>query len=367
MKRLKLILTIPSLAVGGAERVAANLANVWVDDGHAVTILTWDNGRVPPFFSLNPQIVHQSMDIAGDSSNFFSAFMANFRRIRVLRDLVCESRPDYVISFLDRTNITTVFALMGTGIPVIAAERSDPRANPKETLWRLLRSLAYPFASALVVQTEEAKNYFSAAISRKTAVIHNPVAPLTKKEPIKFPLRRPAIVSVGRLDWIKGYDVLLRAIVSVHKRFPQWMCYIVGDGKDRASLEVLRDSLGLSAVVQFLGQNENPASFLDQADLFVCPSRVDGFPNALCEAMAAGLPVISAATAGAAAIVRDDVDGILVPADDADALAAAISVLLADDEKRKRLAEKALEIQERFSAKKAYEQWSMLFKTIGGA
>lgn len=124
----------------------------------------------------------------------------------------------------------------------------------------------------------------------------------------------------------------------------------------------MAESLGIGGRVGFAGRVANSAERLGQADLFVLSSRYEGFPNALLEAMAVGLPAISFdCPSGPAAIIRQGLDGILVPEGDRDALAAALSDLMSDEGKRARLGQNARSVLERFGMDRILAQWEVLF------
>ncbi|MCP4248705.1 MAG: glycosyltransferase [bacterium] len=134
---------------------------------------------------------------------------------------------------------------------------------------------------------------------------------------------RPLLLWVGRLDPIKGLDVLVRAIALIRRTQPVQLA-IVGDGPYREELEACIAANDLGESVRLLGMRGDVASWLQAADVFVFPSRTEGLPNALLEAMAVGLPVVTTDVAGCRDLIRHGRTGLLVPADDAAALAAAV-------------------------------------------
>jgi glycosyltransferase involved in cell wall biosynthesis len=161
---------------------------------------------------------------------------------------------------------------------------------------------------------------------------------------------------VGELSEVKGQDIFIRAARLVVEKFKGPVEFVIvgdeasNDGGRRAALEGLVGELSLTNHVRFTGRREDVAGLLASLDLFVSASRSEAFGIALVEAMASGLPVVAAATEGAREIVEDGRTGLIVPVNDVDSLAAAVSDLLGDEPRRLALGERARETAaERFS------------------
>jgi len=347
------------LVDGGAARVAVNLAGAWTDMGRKVTILTSDAGEIPPIYPLPPGVVHLPLGLWADSRNPLDAAWRNLTRVVRIRRAVRRSRPDLLVSFLDRNNIMCVLAArtLLPRIPVIISERTDPHGRSIGTWWELLRRLTYPFADCLVVQTRRAQTFFPGLIRSRCVVIPNPVYPPldtgTPEQRSRF-----RVVTLGRNHPVKGHDLLIDAFALVAEAFPDWDLCIHGDGPDRDALAERIRRHRLEGRIQ-LGENlADVGDCLRNADLFVLPSRVEGFPNALAEAMAWGLPVVSFdCNSGPGELIRHDLDGLLVPPGDVPALAAAMGRLMANPAERQRLAARAPEVLSRFSPARIMELW----------
>jgi glycosyltransferase involved in cell wall biosynthesis len=198
----------------------------------------------------------------------------------------------------------------------------------------------------------------------RIAVIPNPVlAPdsAASVAEIKAMLPNRYFVAMGRLSPEKGFDLLLDAFARVEPARDVHLV-IIGAGPAEEKLKLAAEELGIAARVIFLGSLRDPFSIIKGALAFVLSSRFEGFPNSLCEAMAVGVPALAFDCAnGPAEIIRPDIDGILVPAESVEALAAAMTRLAGDQALRERLAIRASEVIDRFSISRIADSWQVLF------
>jgi len=361
---VRLTLVIFGLGSGGAERVLCRLANCWVGRGHEVTLLTLS--AEPPFYRLEERVTRVALGVDRKSANVFEGLSANARKLYVLRGAIAGSRPDVVVSFLDTTNILTLLATLGLGVPVIVSERIDPSFNDElGRIWRVLRRLVYPLAAKVVVQTNAVLVRMRRQLGTRVVVIPNPVVEPEARHSARRaqPSDQKWVIGIGRLTVQKGFDVLLQGFAQVADRHPDWSLRILGDGPLSASLQRQIADLGLEARAFLLGRTSNPIPLLAESDLFVMPSRFEGFPNALCEAMACGLPVISFdCPSGPGEIIRNGVDGILLPREDLESLVAAMNCLMNDSDVRQRLSEHAPEVIGRFGLDRVVDEWERVFR-----
>ena len=363
---IRITLTVNHLVDGGAARVAANLSCAWAEMGRKVTILTMDDGQRPAIYALHPDVSHVSLDLQEYSGNPLSATLNNLRRLFLLRRAILASRPDLLVSFLDSSNSRCLLATRAMPrLPIIISERTDPHGRSLGAVWEGLRRLTYPWADCLVTQTQHAMDFFPARVKAKGVVIPNPVIRPAGGEAPPKPRARHRIITLGRLQKVKGHDQLIDAFALVAARFPDWDLHIHGDGPERNPLGARIRGKGLEGRV-FIGRTSpDVGNLLGEADLFVLPSRVEGFPNALAEAMASGLPVISFDCAsGPAELIRQDLDGLLVPPGDVAALAQAMARLMADPADRARLAARAPEVLTRYSEARVLALWESVIHSV---
>jgi GalNAc-alpha-(1->4)-GalNAc-alpha-(1->3)-diNAcBac-PP-undecaprenol alpha-1,4-N-acetyl-D-galactosaminyltransferase len=348
---------ISSLGAGGAERVLTALTAQWAAGGRAITVITL-SGAEGDFFSLEARIQRIALNLQRPSRSTLDALCQAGRRISALRSAVRRAQPDVVLSFGDQTNVLTLLSTVGIRAPVVIAERSSPRHQVLGWPWEQLRRVLYPRARSLVAQTEGAAAHFR-PWGLAPLVIPNAVAHPVGTVPAE---RGDVILGVGRMTTEKGFDLLLRAFARVADAFPAWTLRLVGDGPVRAELEALRGQLGLPVGrVVFAGRREDMEREYLRAAVFALPSRYEGFPNALCEAMAHGCAVVATRSPhGPEDIVRDEVDGLLVPTDDVAALSFALRRLMASERLRAALGTAAAALPDRLNAQRIAARWLQL-------
>jgi glycosyltransferase involved in cell wall biosynthesis len=332
--------------------------------GHVVTFLTFDS-EGPVAFALSPAIKFQPLPLSRASGSLLAGLISNVRRLRILRAAIRESNPDVVVSFVTCSNVLSIVASVGLHVPVIVSERSDPLHFETGLVWRLLRTFTYPNAGAVVCLTGDSEAICRGFAAGKTLIIPNPVA--FREQSIRTPTDGGSkqIFAMGRLDPVKGFDLLLEAFCMIAPRYPDWSLTILGEGSEREHLEVLIADSGLTGRVSLPGWVADPFPLLAKADLFVLSSRVEGFPNALCEAMACGIPAVAFdCHSGPADIVRHEVDGLLVPPEDVHALAASMERVMSSPTERARFGRRASEIVQRFGFEDILQRWSDLFQQV---
>jgi len=362
---MKLVLAIPSLCAGGAERVMSRMATYWSSAGVSVTVLTL-RPTDEDFYTLPDSVGRVSLNIRHIAKNRLEAAATMLLATLRLRRVVRSVRPDAVISFIETMNVCSLLGLAGTNIPVIVSERIDPREYPTSSLLNRLRRWLYPRARRVVVQTEAVRQWAEEIVpADRISVIPNPIAaPPPAASTGAVALSGRTVVAMGRMVPQKGFDLLIEAFARSASSRPEWSLVILGDGEERKSLVALAEGLGIADRVCMPGRVKEPAEYLRGSEIFVLSSRYEGFPNALCEAMALGLPVISTdCPSGPSDIVRDGIDGLLVPTGSAEAISVAISRLMADASERRRLATAAAEITERFGVELVMRLWEAALGT----
>jgi glycosyltransferase involved in cell wall biosynthesis len=366
---LRLLLYIHSLENGGAERVVANLANHWAAKGCDVTLVTVESDSLD-FYALHPAVARIALNLGGGGDNLLAGFRRTVVRVRALRRVLKQVRPDIAVSAINIANV--ILALAASGMPemvAIGSERSYPPLAPLGTVQEALRRHFYGRLGAVVALTQECADWLRHHTNaRRIPVIPNAASwPLAEQAPHLSPAThclpgRKRLLAVGRLCHEKNYTTLIDVFSKLAPRHPDWDLVILGDGPLRQSLQAQAQSAGLEQRIVLPGRAGNVGDWYEQADLYALTSHVEGFPNTLAEAMAYGVPAVSFdCDTGPRDIIRPGIDGLLVDAGDTDGLEMALDKAMGDDSYRRYLASNAIQARERFSMEKIAGLWEELF------
>ena len=311
------LLLLSSMHGGGAERVAAHLVNRC--DPEIVDVRIALLRRAGPFLSaadpdrvLSSAVGERLLEFEGHNSSFYRPdrllAAATLAPLNV-RAMIRRTRPDVVMSFLKGMALLTyaVLPTLGSRRPrwilregnntdaVIDDELSNPVAR---RFVKALTRRAYRRADAFLANSHEMSRGLQNRLALEPArmrVIQNPIdvekVRLLSAEPLPERPQRPFIVTVGRLEYQKGHDILLRAFAaSTGARAHDLV--ILGRGSLAADLKRQAASLGIGDRVRFPGFDANPWSWIAKADLFVLPSRWEGFPSVVAETLTCGIPAL---------------------------------------------------------------------------
>lgn len=367
--KLNILFLIADMQGGGAQRVASILCNAWAARGDKVTMVTNESPDTQSFYPLSDDIDKTGLNLLSSSQNSTGkGLLSNFKRIVRVSKLIRDIKPDVVLCFGYDVSVIGTLAALGLHKNVLACERSDPALYPSAGIWQKLRDFAYGKAARVIVQTQDAADVCN-RLNSNVDIIPNPVIrPDTDGDAdIKAPASR-YIATMGRMSNEKGHDILIDAFATIAQRHKDVDLLLIGDGPNRPAYEAMADNAGLAGRVHFAGQSKNPFPVLKQAAVFVLPSRFEGFPNALAEAMALGLPCVSTSSAvGAKALVDYGRNGLIVPGEDPAAMAEAIDSLLSDEVFAKQLGDCAAEVTDYLGLANVLEMWDRVITANGKA
>jgi GalNAc-alpha-(1->4)-GalNAc-alpha-(1->3)-diNAcBac-PP-undecaprenol alpha-1,4-N-acetyl-D-galactosaminyltransferase len=377
---MRVTLVIAGLGGGGAERVCINLANAWATRGKHATILTISQNNRTPAYAVDPSVELSDLGLprtpSGEELDHNAIcsivhllggarcpqLLKEITTLGILRNGILETRPDMVVSFIDRTNVRVLAAMAQTGVPIIACEQTDARRISLGT-WQGAREELYRRAAAVVAPDPAIAQWLAVKGARAFA-IPNALVPPPLRQQHGLSSDRKRLVTLSRLSAGKRPEFLVRSFASIAPNFPEWDLEIYGDGPQRNMLEHLVEKLAPNRI-HVRGFSNEPYDVLMNAQLFVSASRIEGFGNAIWEALACGVPVV-AMDAGPPVrrLVRHEIDGVIVTQNTMAALAEAIANLMGDDNKRVAYASRAAQVVTRFPFDGALEQWEEVFRAI---
>jgi GalNAc-alpha-(1->4)-GalNAc-alpha-(1->3)-diNAcBac-PP-undecaprenol alpha-1,4-N-acetyl-D-galactosaminyltransferase len=350
----RVLLVIGSLGGGGAERQITQMANYWDRHGWNVTLATMTaNGTTDSYF-LHPTItrVHLLASKRGMSSRILRTGLVLAR----LRMLMTRFDPDFTISFLNTTNILTLLASLGTGRRVIVSERNNPQFHLGTTAaWKFLRRLVFRLSFVVVAQTSDVATWMRQKYSCRTIVIPN----VLRTMDLPDLMRKKSILTLGRLHHCKGIDILLFAFSRIASIHPDWNLDIVGDGNEKEKLASLAQDLGIDDRVKWHAWTKEVEPWFRSTGIFAHPSRYEGYPNALLEAMASGCAVVAAdCPSGPSEIINHGINGLLIRKECPEALARALDDLIRNPTLRIRLGAEATNVKDSHEETAIMDRWT---------
>ncbi len=354
----KIVIVTRSMTSGGAERVIAQLANYFANDGIFCEIITTESLKVE--YQLNRRI---KLDDIGKQSN--SKAIDRIKRYNILRKKIIAEQPDVVLSMPEDTGIYVILSLIGTHIPVYVSERNNPWVMPDVKITRLLRKVSYPFAKGIIFQTKMAQSFFPKSIQKKSIVLSNPVDASRIPEPYVGE-RRKVIAAVGRLAPQKNFDLLLDAFKDFHDLHSDYRLNIYGEGPLKKHLQEKIDDYGLHDIAFLKGHSSHVLDDIREDAMFVLSSDYEGMPNALIEAMCMGMPVISTdcPSGGPRELIINNKNGLLVEPKNVVQLSSAMSIIC-DPKKQKGFSMEAVKLKKVYTDIDVFHSWySYLFSNV---
>lgn len=352
---MKLLVIIPSLHRGGAERVVSNLTQEWAKH-HTVTLVVFD--ATSPAYPHGGKLI--DLGLAAHSRITRKLLNASTRVLRLAR-VMRQEQPDYIISFMESANFPAILATMTVGVlnRLIVSVRNDPARFPG-----VYRALIPPFYRLPARVVAVSAGVGAALVDMKVPasmvqVIPNPIESVTQRDyqgELSILSNQCFILGVGRLHPQKGFDRLLKAFAMLEVK--DLNLVILGEGGERSALEHLAEELGIRDRLLMPGSVVDLMPWYRQAACFVLSSRYEGWPNVLMEAMSNSCSVVSFdCNYGPNEIIENGVSGLLVKDGDVAGLSAAILCLLADHELRLRISEAGKHRVNEFSVEKISPLW----------
>lgn len=370
------------LAKGGTEKVMIDTANALVDRGHEVTIIFRDKNGSSPGFTLNDNVKLVNCNLA-DSPFWYSNFACEVRAFSLskserakkkailnlksvafrYREALTSCPADVYITYDPKLSAMLV-SEFHVQQPIVTTFQFDPEHIIKRYYFEAVKSLIGRAGPIQVLLPHFKNRILSVIPGSQCVVIPNAVPQIEKKANLDTPL----ILNIGRVMPLKNQELIARAMVIVHQKYPEWKAKIVGEAdvnnKYTLKIQKILSDNNLNNVVFFAGASDNIADELLSSSIFVFPSISEGFGLALAEAMSAGLPCVGLKSCSAVShLIQHGKNGLLTE-NTPESLADAIIRLIKDNELRLRLGQQAKEDMKKFSPSQIWDQWENLLYAL---
>ena len=358
---MKILIYINILSDGGAERVAANLAN-YLSAFHEVHLI--NSFKTDDEYTLSPNVIHSYLD----NNQYKSRLSKNIKRIKLLRKYLVENKIDVLLSFMAEPNFRSCLAVKGLKTRLIVSVRNDPEAEYRGRLGKYTAKHLMKKADGCVFQTEDAKKWFPVNLQQKSKIILNSVNP-SFFEGSFYEGERQNIVSCGRLNRQKNYSLLIHAFNKIKDNTKENLI-IYGDGPLKDQLQQEIKELGLENRILLAGRINDVPNTIRKAKLFVMSSDFEGMPNSLMEALTLGIPCISTdcPCGGPRTIIKDNENGFLVPVNDENALAEKMLFVLNNQARANEVGKNAYDqARTMFDAEAINNEWREYIESVANS
>lgn len=318
MKRV--LFAVPSLSLGGAEKVVTRLSSGLVKKGYEVGIVIFY--RCEKEYSIDDKV--KIMNISNGTVDDYKK-LSKQQRLRKIRKYIKEFKPDCIFPFLNHVCIYLFIACLFTKYRrrITFTENNNPKYAERESFRK--KYFLQNFVKNIVAQNSGEKSFLSKYQQKKTYIIANPIDDIYINFEKKLEKTPKHIISIGRLHEQKNYPLAIEVFSRVLKKYPDMQYHIFGQGKDKEKLEKLIESYGLQGKVILEGFSINIENTYKNADIYLMSSNYEGLPNALAETLAAGIPCVSTdCEYGPNDLIENERMGILAKVDNANSLTNAI-------------------------------------------
>ena len=350
---MKILFLNTNIGYGGASKMMVWFANTAACAGHDVSLLTY-------------RIKDENQELKNGVKHFHIQIEEEGGRKHLLKSISCihrfikEKDIEVAVAFLSPSQLRLSLATLGTKTKLLFSHRGDPTLKTaggwKNKIVGAINRWAFRQADFYVFQTKQASQAFSPIIQSRSVVIPNPITPLVRTAERAASIEK-RIVCIGRLDIRqKRQDLLIESFKRITDRYPDYTLELYGDGPDDKELRFIA---GDCSRIHFMGKTSDVVSAVQNASMLVLSSDFEGIPNALLEAMSLGVPCISTdcTPGGAAMLIQDKQNGLLVPRGDADTLANAMEWFIEHPQERESMGVAGKQVNVLFAEDKIGKEW----------
>lgn len=358
---MKVAFYINAIHEGGAERVVVNLASDFAEYGDEIILIT--SFRDKWEYPYSDKIKRYILD---ENKVYNNVIIKNISRIKRLHSILKSECPDCIVSFMAEANFRSIIASFGMKTKTIVSVRNDPKVEYPGKVRGFFGRHMLNFADGCVFQTKDAQDWFYNRLKSKSTIILNSV----KKDFFEIERKQidNTIVTCGRLEEQKNQKLLVEAFELVEKVHSGAKLFIYGEGRLRTELELLIKNKGLEKKIFLCGNYNNIPEVLSWANIFVLSSDYEGMPNALMEALAAGIPSISTdcPCGGPEFLISNKINGMLTTVGDMKQLANSIIYLLNNKKTADKMGVNAKKKAYDFYPDKINNEWHRYIEEVVG-
>lgn len=347
---------------GGTERVLSIIANELSkkDDKFNIHILSITNESNSSYFALNKNIKTERI-LKNKDVNFKKHY---FQVVKGIRQYIKKNKIDILIDVEVIASLFSIPATRFTKTKLISWEHFNFYEDNGSNLRVYARKLVARFANCIITLTEQDKeNYLNNLnIKGKVDYIYNPIEKVNNCD---YNIDSKQIISVGRLTYQKGFDMLCEVAKDVLKDNPEWKWIILGDGEDKEKLESKIKEYNLQGKLILKGKVSNVEDYYKNSSLYVMTSRFEGLPMTLLEAKTYKLPIVSFnCLTGPSEIVKNNVNGLLINPENVEAMSNKLNILLKNENKLKEFSDNSEVDIEKFELKPILEKWDNILLNL---
>lgn len=348
--KTRIVIVLPSLKAGGLERVGSLLANIFTKSYRVdLYLITLTQSSI--FYTLDKRVVIIQPRITNTNKN-----IRIIRTFFWLKKQLKQIKPDSILSFGETYNSFVIAANFFNKYPLYVSNRASPFSSLTGTRG-LINPFFYKYANAVILQTMKAKEVLRAKYKdSKLLVIPNPI--FITGHHVCDKSRELSILNVGSIGGKKNQDLLVAYFADLYTSFQAWKVKFLGDGPCVEQLQDQINRYNLGENIFIKGKVQNVGDYYNRSSIFAFTSTSEGFPNALAEAMAAGMAVISFdCVAGPSELIDDGINGFLIPLNDHKLYIEKLKILMKDATLRKHFGKNAKEKMAQFDIQKVAKRY----------
>ncbi|MBS5937913.1 glycosyltransferase [Clostridium sp.] len=337
---------------GGAHRVAIILANYLSKKKYDVSIIVWQKSPIDYPIDDDIELICFNFDKINEKNRILACFK--------MRNIFKQFKGAYVYAFMSRIAIDVFLSALFLKFKIIASERTDPNREPKKLIFRLIRNMFFCFMYKTVYQTNDAKSYFPKLAQKKGYVIPNPISP-SLPQPY-MGKRKKEFVTFCRIDEQKNLYLMINSFIKVHKKYKDFVLKIYGNGIIENQIKQYIYENNAEEFIILYGFTKDIHNIILDSYAYLSTSDYEGMSNSMLEALAIGLPSIctDCPIGGARTIIKNEVNGILIPVGNEDQLTMSMIRLIENEDLCYKLSKNALKVREQLSEEKICSKWERL-------